>query len=314
MHGRNWKLGKTGFKFAPVSVCILQVNAELGWTGLKVRDTNKKRSVCEPEVMDMIGEVSTVAITGIIFSAVIAIGLPVVLLILVKVKLHTGIADAGIGALTFVLFALVLEQILHGIMLKLLGETLTKNIWLFAVYGGLAAGVFEETGRFVAMKFWMKKSLSKESSVMYGVGHGGIEAILIVGFTCISNLVTALMINSGQIESAFSTIEDGAGRETALQGLSVLWTTPGYQFFLAGVERISAVTLHICLSYLVYRAIKYGMKKYYFLAVGIHFLVDALTVLLSNYTPLVILEAVLLIMIGVLAVMVGRMYMEEERV
>ena len=92
----------------------------------------------------------------------------------------------------------------------------------------------------------------------------------------------------------------------------MLWTTPGYQFFLAGVERISAVTLHICLSYLVYRAVKYGMKKYYFLAVGIHFLVDALTVLLSNYTPLMILEAVLLIMIGVLAVIVRRMYMGEE--
>ena len=279
---------------------------------MEAGDTNKKRNVCESEVMGMIGEVSIVAITGIIFSAVIAIGLPVVLLILVKVKLHARVAGAGIGALTFVLFALVLEQILHGIMLRLFGETLRENIWLFAVYGGLAAGVFEETGRLVAMKFWMKKSLSKESSVMYGVGHGGIEAILIVGFTCISNLIAALMINSGQIESVFSTIEDGVGRETALQGLSVLWTTPGYQFFLAGVERISAVTLHICLSYLVYRAVKYGMKKYYFLAVGIHFLVDALTVLLSNYTPLVILEAVLLIMIGVLAVIVRRMYMGEE--
>lgn len=279
---------------------------------MEAGDTNKKRNVCESEVMGMIGEVSIVAITGIIFSAVIAIGLPVVLLILVKVKLHARVAGAGIGALTFVLFALVLEQILHGIMLRLFGETLRENIWLFAVYGGLAAGVFEETGRLVAMKFWMKKSLSKESSVMYGVGHGGIEAILIVGFTCISNLIAALMINSGQIESVFSTIEDGVGRETALQGLSVLWTTPGYQFFLAGVERISAVTLHICLSYLVYRAVKYGMKKYYFLAVGIHFLVDALTVLLSNYTPLMILEAVLLIMIGVLAVIVRRMYMGEE--
>ena len=261
----------------------------------------------------MIGEVSAVAITGIIFSAVIAIGLPVVLLILVKVKLHTRIADAGIGALAFVLFALVLEQIPHVIMLNLLGETLTENIWLYAVYGGLAAGLFEETGRFTAMKFWMKKSLSKESSVMYGVGHGGIEAVLIVGITCISNLITALMINSGQIESAFSTIEDGAGKETAIQGLAVLWTTPGYQFFLAGVERISAITLHICLSYLVYRAVKYGMKKYYFLAVGIHFLVDALTVLLANFASLVILEAVLLVMIGVLAAGIRKMYLREGK-
>ena len=59
-------------------------------------------------------------------------------------------------------------------MLHLVKEALTGNIWFYALYGGIAAGVFEETGRFTAMKFWMKKSLSKESSFMYGVGHGGI--------------------------------------------------------------------------------------------------------------------------------------------
>lgn len=260
----------------------------------------------------MVGEVSTVAIAGIIFSAVVSIGLPVVLLIMVKVKLHTRVADAGIGALTFVLSALVLEQILHGIMLSLLGETLTENIWLYAVYGGLAAGLFEETGRFVAMKFWIKERLSRESSIMYGVGHGGIEAVLIVGFTSISNLITAFMINSGQIESAFSNIEDGVGKETAIQGLSVLWTTPGYQFFLAGVERISAIILQICLSYLVYRAVKYGMKKYYFLAIGLHFFVDALTVLLANSVSLVVLEVALLLMVGALALVVWKMYTGED--
>lgn len=259
----------------------------------------------------MVGEVSAVAIAGIIFSAVIAVGLPVVLLILVKVKLHTRIADAGIGAITFVLSALVLEQILHGVMLNLLGETLTGNIWLYAVYGGLAAGLFEETGRFIAMKSWMKKRLSKESSIMYGLGHGGIEAMLIVGFTSISNLITAFMINSGQIESAFSGIEDGVGKETAIQGLSVLWTTPGYQFFLAGVERISAIALHICLSYLVYRAVKYGMKKFYFLAVGLHFFVDALTILLSNAVSIVTLEVILLVVVAVLALAVWKMYTGE---
>jgi len=234
------------------------------------------------------------------------------LLVLAKVKLRAQMADAAIGAGTFILFALVLEQTLHGVMLNLAGEALSENIWLYAVYGGLAAGLFEETGRFVAMKHWMKKRLSKESSLMYGVGHGGAEAILTVGLASISNLITVLMINSGQIESAFSTLE-GAAKEEALQGLSVLWTTPGYQFFLAGVERISAFVLHVCLSYLVYRAVKYGVRRYYFLAVGIHFLFDAVAVLLVNSAPLVLLEAVLLAAAGALAVAVGRMYREERK-
>ena len=262
----------------------------------------------------MIEQVSAVAIAGVIFSAAVSIGLPVVLFVLVKKKLGAKMSALGIGMLTFVLSALILEQLLHSVMLNVFGDMLTGNIWFYALYGGLAAGLFEETGRCAAMKFWMKKTLSRENSIMYGVGHGGVEAVLIVGFTCISNLITMLMINSGQIERSFSAIEDGAGKELAIQSISVLWTTPGYQFFLAGVERIAAIILHICLSYLVYRAVKYGAKKYYFLALGIHFLVNALTLLLKEYLPMAVLEILLIVAVAALAVAVRRMYGAEKPV
>ena len=39
----------------------------------------------------------------------------------------------------------------------------------------VAAGVFEETGRLLAMKFCMKKDLDKKNAIMYGIGHGGIR-------------------------------------------------------------------------------------------------------------------------------------------
>lgn len=252
------------------------------------------------------------AITGIIFSLVISIGLPITLMILIKKRLHAGMSALGIGALTFFLFALTLEQILHSIMLNTAGDVLNGNIWLYALYAGLAAAVFEEAGRFVAMKFWMKKTLSKENALMYGVGHGGIEAVLIVGMTYFSNLVTVFMINSGQIEQQFAAIEEGPGKEAAIQSISVLWTMPGYQFFLAGIERISAIVLQICLSYLVYRAVKWGEKKFLIAALGIHFLVDAATVLLSNTVPLVVLEITLLAAVAAFAFRVKVMYEEES--
>lgn len=258
------------------------------------------------------GHVSGVAIAGIIFSLVISIGLPIALMILVKKKLHAQMSALGIGALTFFVFALTLEQMLHMVMLRAAGDVLNGNLWVYALYGGLAAALFEETGRFVAMKFWMKKTLSKENSLMYGVGHGGIEAVLIVGMTYISNLMTVFMINSGQLESQFAAMEEGPGKELAIQSISVLWTMPGYQFFLAGVERISAVVLQICLSYLVYRAVKYGEKKFLFAALVIHFLVDAVTVLLSNTVPLVVLEIVLFAAVAAFALWVKKMYGAES--
>lgn len=260
----------------------------------------------------MVGYVSGAAMAGMVFSAVIAIGLPVLLLILTKKKLGAKILFAWYGAAIFVLFALILEQMLHSVMLKAAGDVLNSNIWLYALYGGLAAALFEETGRFVAMKFWMGKELRRENAIMYGVGHGGVEAIMIVGVTCINNLVTSFMINSGQLEQSLASIEDGAGKELALQSLSVLWTTPGYQFFLAGVERISAIVLQICLSYLVYRAVKQGKKLFFGMAFLIHFLVDALTVILSNMVSIVVLEIVLLAAVAALALWVKRMYGEES--
>lgn len=260
----------------------------------------------------MVGHVSGAAIAGMAFSAVIAIGLPVFLLVLVKKKLGAKILFAWYGAAVFVLFALILEQLLHSVMLNAAGDILNSNIWLYALYGGLAAALFEETGRFAAMKFWMGKELRRENAVMYGVGHGGVESILIVGVTCINNLITAFLINSGQIEQTLAATQEGTGKELAIQSLSVLWTTPGYQFFLAGVERISAIILQICLSYLVYRAVKQGKKLFFGLAFLIHFLVDALTVILSNMVSIVVLEIVLIAAVAGLAVWVKRMYGEES--
>ena len=64
------------------------------------------------------------------------------------------------------------------------------NIWLYALYGGLMAGLFEETGRYLAFSFALKKYRAKNvNALMYGAGHGGFEAIVIVGLTMINNIV-----------------------------------------------------------------------------------------------------------------------------
>ena len=42
------------------------------------------------------------------------------------------------------------------------------------------------------MKFWMKKWLDFPNALMYGIGHGGVEAILLGGLSGISNLVSTI--------------------------------------------------------------------------------------------------------------------------
>lgn len=252
-----------------------------------------------------IGHVGAGTFAGIIFSLCISIALPVVLLIVVHKKTKARMAMVVIGAATFFLFAMVLEQILHAVVLGVGGERITGNIWIYGLYGGLAAGLFEEVGRFVAMRFAMKKQLNLPNALMYGVGHGGIEAILIVGLASVSNLVTSIMINAGTLEASLGAL-DQATKEATLTQLSALWTTPSYQFFLGGIERIVAVTLHIALSVLVFQAVKLGKKRYWFLAFAIHVGVDFATVIAANYLNLVLVEVMLAVLVaGVVALTIS---------
>ena len=141
--------------------------------------------------------ISGLAIAGVICSVVLSMGVPITLFIAGRVKLKARISSFFIGAGTYLLFAMLLEQQLHVLVIQFCGLNAQSRPWLYYVYAALAAAVFEETGRLIAMKFWMKKWLDFPNALMYGIGHGGEEAILLGGLSGISNLVSMLMINSG---------------------------------------------------------------------------------------------------------------------
>lgn len=261
-----------------------------------------------------ISTVSTLSIAGMIVSLMISIVLPVCLCIYGCKKMKARLSSFFIGCGIFVVFALILEQILHGIVLTITGTKITDNILLYALYGGLAAALFEETGRFVAMKFFMKNQLDKKNAWMYGVGHGGIEAILLIGITYISNIATALMINSNQLDTILRTLDESQKTAT-IEALSALWTTPGYHFFLGGMERIFAITIQISLSILVYYGVKNSKKVFIALAMLLHFLVDFVSVILSKKIPVWGIELVICLMaviIGVIAFKIYNMKKTEE--
>jgi len=258
----------------------------------------------------VMGTVPALSIIGMCFAFIVAVGLPMGLMVYAFLKLKADMLWFGIGAATFIIFALVLEQCLHVVMIKQFGEALTGNLLVKAVYGGLAAGVFEELGRFTSMNLFKKKELNKLNALMYGVGHGGIEAIIIVGLTSISNLITSIMINTGSFEPMLASLDDEVKAQT-LKQVSLLWTTSSLDFYLAGVERVVAITLHICLSYIVYKAVKGKKLQLLFLAIALHAGLDFITVLLAGYTSSLVLEIVLLVIVFILAALVYRMYSKD---
>lgn len=229
----------------------------------------------------------------LVFVIILAIALP----ILIKKKWNTAVSPYFIGWAVFAVFALILESIMHYFVLGATGEKLTGNIWLYALYGGFAAGIFEETGRFLAMKFIMKKHRSNaHNALMYGAGHGCFEAVVLVGLAMSANIICSVMINSGQMDLLTAPL--AAEQKEAMQTvISRLTDTPSYMFLLSGFERITAIMLHISLSVLVWTAVV--KKKFYFypLAIFFHAFIDGLVVILQrNSINNIILEVILFIL------------------
>ncbi len=244
--------------------------------------------------------VSGASLGVIIFNIVFSVAFPLGLALFFSKKHKASWLALLMGTATFVVFALILERILHTVVLASpLGRILNANILFYALYGGLAAGVFEETGRYLVMKHMMKRLHdNSHNALMFGVGHGGIELIVIFGITMVNNLVYSILINSGQIETVMAGLDEA--QKAALETVVSQLVGTGFGTFLLGtLERVAAVALHIALSAIVWRAAVNGKKVMYPLAIGIHFLFDFVAGILSGngISPLLII-VIMLVMSG----------------
>ncbi|MGM9604286.1 MAG: YhfC family intramembrane metalloprotease [Faecousia sp.] len=237
-------------------------------------------------------EVSNLTIAVLAFNALLGLVLPLGLLFLLWKKLPSPVTPFFAGCLTFFLAVMVLESLVHSLVLTgPFGQKIWETPWLYALYGGLAAGVFEESGRLAAMKLLKKKYPQPQTALMYGAGHGGIEVLLVMGVTMAQNLMYALMVNAGQTEAILSTVPQ-AQAEVLASGLEGLATTPAALFLLSPVERVIALVLHMSLSILVWQAATQSGKFHlYFAAIGVHALVDASAALMQQYgIPVLLIE------------------------
>ena len=216
------------------------------------------------------------------------------------VKNHNAkLSTILIGAATFIVFALVLESLVHKLVLAGDRATLIQgNVLYYALYGGLMAGLFEETGRFLSMKFLLKKEPTEtKPGVSYGLGHGGVEMLILFGFSMISVLTMAVMVNTGQTDVLLAKTPEASQAALTAQFEQLKTTSAGT--YLYGLwERLSAITLHLGLSILVWAAVRKGGKWLWLFpaAILLHALVDALAVILSKSASILVIELIVMAM------------------
>ncbi|MCR5740405.1 MAG: YhfC family intramembrane metalloprotease [Lachnospiraceae bacterium] len=242
------------------------------------------------EMSDMyeFAKIGTMQFVLWIIGIILFMGVPVLIAILWTVKKKEKFTSVLTGAVTFLLFALIFEKPIQNVLIFPTAMGLPNHgiaqfinarpvLWAFLV--GFFPGLFEETGRFVAFKTVLKNRKNRETSISYGIGHGGFEVMLILGLTYINYITYGIMINSGAyaetIKQIAQVMPDQVDAYLAIPDQLAAFTAGSFAINL--YERIFAVLFHIGASILVFYACRDRKKIWlYPLAIILHTLMDGI--------------------------------------
>lgn len=214
-----------------------------------------------------------------IVNIIISIGLPIGVLIYFLIRKRRCVKAYFIGMLVFVVSQIFLRIPLIQVVLPkmdwYLNMQITYPILLFA-FLGITAGIFEEVGRFIGFKAGLKTNRTWLDGIAFGLGHGGIEAILLVAVSNIKSMIIVNAINNGTFEAA----KFGISEETAMK---LFGNLNNVDVLCGGVERISTIILHVFLTLVVLYGIRKGKKIYLGLAIILHGIVDFLVVTIKSF-------------------------------
>lgn len=179
-----------------------------------------------------------------------------------------------------------------------------NHLFLYAFGLAFTAGLFELAGRFVVATL-MRKNLNYNRSLAAGLGHGGIEAMILVGITYLNNILYIFMINNGTFDAVVSeAVNSGVDVSALLQVKDQFLQASPALFLLAGFERVLAMIGHLAMSMTVCYGIHTGKPlKSALVCLGIHTLMDltaGISLLIGNglsqTVAYVIIYAILVVM------------------
>ena len=199
--------------------------------------------------------VSVASFVTMLITLLISLVLPL------AVYIFYGIKNKGKGVwLAWVLGAagfFVLQIIIRMPILSLVqmipgfADFVANNYLIYCGVLALTAAGFELVERLVVAKI-MSKDLTYEKGFAAGLGHGGIEAIFIVGMTYVNNILYSIMVNIGLFDKMIDETA-AAGVDTSAFAMvkEQLINTDSLIFLLGGYERLLTMIFHLAMSLLI---------------------------------------------------------------
>lgn len=220
------------------------------------------------------------SIPSLAITVFLMIALPVAFFIIWRRKHReqTNISYLIAGAIGFIVSARVLELGVHYFCILMdnpVSRFINGNTVAFVLYGTIMAGVFEECGRYIVMRYVLKKNRTPENAVMYGIGHGGIEVLAVLLPAMISYLAVAVLFSGGDVGKALGSLK--ITEENAYAAFPVVWAAANFSYASMAmnvIERLFAMFLHIELSVIVFYGVINSKRAFLSVAILLHMLMD----------------------------------------
>ncbi len=220
-------------------------------------------------------------IAGMIVSIVFVIVYPLVLAILAHRRLRVSWRYFGFGALIFFLFQIISRvpavQLIQTAITPQLMATKTLLIVWFGILA-ITAGLFEEVGRYVGYRWLMgREEKTWREAVMFGIGLGGLESMLLVGGLLILTLVQVITFSSINLNTL-----PASQHALVVQQLNAINAQPAWTTLLQVWERLWAVPFHIAMSVVVLQVFRRNAIGWLWLAILAHAILDFTAVILPQ--------------------------------
>ncbi len=228
------------------------------------------------------------SIPSLAITVVLMIAIPVIFFLCWRGK-HRGQTRIGYliaGAVGFLVSARMLELGMHYFCIlsdNPVSRFINGSTVAFVFYGTVMAGVFEECGRHIILKYIMKKDRTPENAVMYGIGHGGIEILSVILPSMILYLIIAILFSRGNVEEALNQLKITG--DTAAAALPSVQAAAAFDYGMMAInviERLLAMLLHIGLTVIVFCGVLSARKGYLPLAILLHMLMDTFAALFQR--------------------------------
>lgn len=248
--------------------------------------------------MEALPSIDLRLVAAFLISGLFSLVVTIAAIVLVRRRYQADWKYLSYGLLVFFLSQVITRIPAVVVLQMLLSDFLQSSTTILLLWiGGLAltAGIFEEVGRYLGYKYLFKNGKTWRNALMYGLGHGGLEAVLLGSGAMLLSLINYIVISSMLF---FQPQLAGDQAEQIRQAQAAFTAVPWWLPLLGGFERLAALIIQVSMAVVVLQSFLRGTKLWLYGAIIYHAVVDFAAVMVLRQYGAVMAE----VMVGVFAV------------